>query len=396
MKKRILFVNGHMNVGGVEKSLLDILRHLDYGKCDVDLLLLEDLGDYIQEVPPQVHVVFKDLTNTYGPTINSLKRCVTQRDWLGFRMRLIFLLETMCGPKVLRLARVLLLVQAEYDCAIGYRPGICSNLVAYAVKARRKITWWHHGELNMDADRLAAYEKTCQRFAQVVAVSQGCAHMLSEAMPSIANRITVIPNMVDGASIRAKAELFNPYRAQPGLRLVTVGRIFPEKHVENVVYAAERLLRQGLTDFHWHIVGDGTERGKIEAMIKDKHLEDCVSLEGSQPNPYPFVKHATLYVHTSYIESQGLTILEAMALGIPCVVTRSPGPEEFLRDGENGILVEQNVDSLGDAILEVVGSPERYGALRKSTQCPPGYSCETVMRKIEAALNGLGCVNFAG
>ena len=44
-KKKVLFINGHLNVGGVEKSLTDILRHMDYDQYEVDLLLLEDTGD---------------------------------------------------------------------------------------------------------------------------------------------------------------------------------------------------------------------------------------------------------------------------------------------------------------------------------------------------------------
>ena len=160
LKTKILFVNGHLKVGGVEKSLLDLLRHLDYGLYDVDLLLLEDLGDYIQDVPPEVNIVFKDLTNTYGSVASSLKRCFSMRDWLGIRMRLAFLLGKIFGPKSLRIARVLLFGKTEYDCAVGYRHGVSSDLVAYVVKAKRKLTWWHHGEWNMNADQSAEYEKT--------------------------------------------------------------------------------------------------------------------------------------------------------------------------------------------------------------------------------------------
>ena len=47
MKKKILFINGHLNTGGVEKSLADILRKIDLNKFDVKLLLLENYGDYI-------------------------------------------------------------------------------------------------------------------------------------------------------------------------------------------------------------------------------------------------------------------------------------------------------------------------------------------------------------
>lgn len=51
MKKTLLLINGHINTGGVEKSLIDILKQLDYTHFDVDLLLLEELGDYAAELP---------------------------------------------------------------------------------------------------------------------------------------------------------------------------------------------------------------------------------------------------------------------------------------------------------------------------------------------------------
>ena len=54
-KQKILFINGHLNAGGVERSLVDILKHMDYTKYAVDLLLLEDTGDYAVELPPEVH-----------------------------------------------------------------------------------------------------------------------------------------------------------------------------------------------------------------------------------------------------------------------------------------------------------------------------------------------------
>ena len=66
IKKRLLFVNGHLNVGGVEKSLVDLLKAIDYDKYEVDLVLFEELGDYIDEIPKEVNIKFYDLTNTYG------------------------------------------------------------------------------------------------------------------------------------------------------------------------------------------------------------------------------------------------------------------------------------------------------------------------------------------
>ena len=53
-----------MNPGGAEKSLLDILKHIDYSKYHVELLLLEEFGDYTDEIPKEVEVRLFDLHNT--------------------------------------------------------------------------------------------------------------------------------------------------------------------------------------------------------------------------------------------------------------------------------------------------------------------------------------------
>lgn len=51
--QNVLFINGHLNTGGVERSLVDILRHMDDTKYTVDVLLLEEKGDYLEELPPE-------------------------------------------------------------------------------------------------------------------------------------------------------------------------------------------------------------------------------------------------------------------------------------------------------------------------------------------------------
>ena len=70
--KHLLFINGHLNTGGVERSLADILRHMDYTKYTADVLLLEERGDYLEELPPGVSVLFRDIHDTYGSFISPL------------------------------------------------------------------------------------------------------------------------------------------------------------------------------------------------------------------------------------------------------------------------------------------------------------------------------------
>lgn len=380
--KRILFINGHMNIGGVERSLVDILRHMDYERYEVDLLLLEDIGDYGIELPTAVNVLFRDIHNTYGGVLSSLRRCIVSRDQMCLKLRLLFLLRRFVGAGALKSAANILLGKHHYDCVIGFRPGICSDLAAYSVQADRKITWWHHGEMNVDR---AAYADMCRETDAVVVVSHSCEEMLQSELPALANKLVCIHNMLDVGAIRQKAA-GSPY-ADGMLYIVSVGRLAPEKHLENIIPVANALRGNGIA-FTWHIVGEGPEREKLEVLIAENDLGLQVILDGNRTNPYPYMKHATLFVHPSYVESQGLTVLEAMTLGVPCVVTKSRGPCEFIEDGVNGILTEQSPKSLTEKVLEILKDKALYQRIKENTTCPEQFCPEQVMKQIEALIDG--------
>lgn len=380
--KKILFINGHLNTGGVERSLVDVLRHMDYEKYAVDLLLLEDTGDYASELPPEVNVLFRDLHNTYGSFASSVRRCIAARDWMCLRLRTLFLLRKFLGSRALKSAATLLLGEHHYDCVIGFRPGICADLAGYSVKAKRRITWWHHGEFYVDC---VAYGAMCSRMDAVAVVSRACREMLQDHLPKLADKLICVPNMLDASAILQKVE-HTPY-AKNDLCIVSVGRFAPEKHFENV-FPAAKALRQAGIDFAWHVIGDGPERSKLEALIAENDLKDHVILDGSKTNPYPYMKYADLFVHPSYVESQGLTVLEAMALDVPCVVTKSLGPCEFIEDGVNGLLTEQVPEDLTAKVLEILKNHALYQRIKENTKCPGQFSPDRVMKQIEALIDG--------
>lgn len=380
--KHILFINGHLNTGGVERSLVDILRHMDYTKYAVDLLLLEDIGDYASELPSEVKVLFRDLHNTYGGVASSVRRCIAARDWMCLRLRLLFLLRKIFGPRAFKSAATLLLGEHHYDCVIGFRPGICADLAGYSVKAKRRITWWHHGEFYVDR---VAYGAMCSKMNAVAVVSQSCKAMLQEKLPEIESKLVCIPNMLDAVAIGQKAGN-SPYTGDI-LHIVSVGRLAPEKHFENV-FPAAKALRQAGIDFAWHVIGDGFERSKLEALIAENDLKDHVILDGSKTNPYPYMKYADLFVHPSYMESQGLTVLEAMALGVPCVVTKSRGPCEFIEDGINGLLTEQSPESLTEKVLSILTDKTLFQSIKENTVCPEQFAPDRVMKQIEELIDG--------
>ncbi len=380
--KHILFINGHLNAGGVERSLVDVLKHMDYEKYAVDLLLLEDTGDYASELPPEVKVLFRDIHHTYGSFASSIRRCIVAHDWMCLRLRFLFLLQKFFGACALKRVATILLGKHHYDCVIGFRPGICSDLAAYSVQTDRKITWWHHGEFNVDC---ATYGNMCSKMNAVAVVSQSCKAMLQEKLPELESKLVCIPNMLDAVAIGQKAGN-SPYTGDM-LHIVSVGRLAPEKHFENIIPVA-KTLRDMSTDFVWHIVGEGPERSQLETLIAENDLKDHVILDGSKTNPYPYMKYADLFVHPSYVESQGLTVLEAMALDVPCVVTKSLGPCEFIEDGVNGLLTEQSPESLAEEVLAILNDKKLYQHIKENTKCPEQFSPERVMKQIETMMDG--------
>ena len=382
-KKKLLFINGHLNTGGVEKSLLDVLQNLDYSKYEVDLLLTEKMGDYASQLPPQVNVIYRSIEGTYGPVLKVLVQSLHNRDWFSFKMRLIFLLMRCLGNKHLCLAKKLLTAGKHYDCAIGFRRGLCTQIASYAVNADHRITWWHHGSVNV---QIPDYLEEVENCHHVVAVSQGIYDMLLEAMPTLADKLVTIYNILPADSIEQKALQLQPYSQKDVVQIVSVGGLAPEKHFDNAIYAAKKLKDNGVA-FQWHLVGDGVLRETLHAKAEELGVTDCFLFEGNQVNPYPFIKNADLFVHPSYVESFGIVVTEALALGVPCVVTRSTGVMDFLRSGENALLTEQNPDDLADKVMQVLDDADLRAHLRNHARCPEQFLPEHVMKKIESLLD---------
>lgn len=383
-KKKLLFINGHLNTGGVEKALLDILTHLDYEKYEVDLLLTEKLGDYASQLPRQVNVLLRSIEGTYGSLPKVVLNSARKSDWFSLKMRLVFLMTKVFGQKWVRMAENILTKGKHYDCAIGFRRGLCTQIAAYAVKADRRITWWHHGSVNVEP---AAYLREVENCQQIVAVSTGCQMMLAKAMPALEDRLVTIHNMLDTNSVEGKANAFNPYPNKSILHIVSVGGLVPEKHFDNAIYAARQLMNCGFR-FCWHLVGDGVLRNELRQKAAELDVTDCFIFEGNQVNPYPYIKHADLFVHPSYVESFGIVVTEALALGVPCVITRSSGVMDFLVDGENAVLTEQSPESLVEKVLEILKDRALYQRIKESTKCPEQFCPEQVMKKIDKMLEG--------
>jgi len=107
------------------------------------------------------------------------------------------------------------------------------------------------------------------------------------------------------------------------------------------------------------IVGDGSCRGELQDLVREKGLESCFHFAGFQTVTHDLLKSFNIFVQPSLSEGLGSAIMEAMACSLPVIGTRVGGIPELVRNGENGLLVPPgNAEMLSKAIQKLLDNPE--------------------------------------
>jgi glycosyltransferase involved in cell wall biosynthesis len=170
--------------------------------------------------------------------------------------------------------------------------------------------------------------------------------------------ITVIPNGVDtslfapGPKNRVLQDFLPDKFA--GKVLISVGRLTEAKDQITLLSAIELLKKQG-RDIYLILVGDGEMRTALEKEIAKNNLTDCVCLTGSRSDVYQLLPGTDAFILSSKREGFPMSILEAMAAGLPVITTKVGGIPEVIKDGQNGILVPpKDQNSLASAICRVL------------------------------------------
>lgn len=378
MKKRILFINGHLNLGGIERSLVDILRNFDCSKYDVDLMLFQGEGDYRDEISSGINIYSYDVTTTYGPLLQTLWKAFISLSLFQFLYRL----ATSLGKPLVIMKLFCTPCHKHYDVVISFRPGLSNSIATKCINAHKHISWWHHGEMNLsraEKQILAEEYRLCDK---IVTVSKSCTRMLQQEFPKYVGKFVTIPNMVFTEEILAKSLLYKPVRVN-ALNIVTVGRLTPEKNTSFCIDIASRLKSQNIP-FHWNIIGGGEEYDNLCQKIVRNDVSDFVTLLGPLSNPYPYIANSDIYFHPSLVESQGLTILEAMTLGIPTISVASDGPKEYITNGRNGILIEPSVNEAVIAISQIYSNSSfKEGIVTAGYHTINQFSPKSTITKIE-------------
>jgi len=206
---------------------------------------------------------------------------------------------------------------------------------------------------------------------KVVAVSKGVADDLVRITRLPKDKIQVIYNPVVTSEFFIKAEepLDHPW-FKPGEPpvILGVGRLTEAKDFPTLIRAFTLVRKE--RPARLMILGEGEDRPKLDALVKELGLEKDVALPGFVENPYKYMKRAAVFVLSSKWEGLPTVLIEAMALGTPVVSTACPsGPSEILEGGKWGRLVPVgDVEALAKAIVEALSTSHDKYAFQRHTQ----------------------------
>ena len=137
--------------------------------------------------------------------------------------------------------------------------------------------------------------------------------------------------------------------------LISAGRLSYPKNFMRLLKIAKQ-LEEKTTDWHWDIYGDGEEREQLEEEIKRLGLEERVTLKGAVNDLYTRYQQYMAIVMTSRYEGFPMVLIEGAANGLPMIAFDvRTGPNEIIRDGENGFLIDaEDDDSMVDSIVRLL------------------------------------------
>jgi glycosyltransferase involved in cell wall biosynthesis len=205
------------------------------------------------------------------------------------------------------------------------------------------------------------------RFADMLTVqTNGLAGKARKLYPGV-KAVHVIPNALP-EEIGCRASV-----AKGGRKvLLSLGRLAPEKQIGKLVDAFAAIAPV-FEDWDLHIYGDGPLLPALQAQIRDAGLQTRVFLKGPTGSPWEVMAHADTFAMLSQYEGFPNALLEAMGIGLPCVVFDCPsGPREITRDGKDALLVPLNdFRALQAAMRQLMGDPDLRLALGQQ-------ACESV------------------
>lgn len=343
--KKVLIVIPTVGTGGAERLALDITRLLDKRQFEAAILCYYD-----------------NLPDAYGSLIEDENiKIVYLNKKLGLDFSMFSKVKKaikLINPDIIHahLDTLLYLIPSFNKCQV--KLFTVHNIACYEAKDILQRT-------------IRAF---CFHIKKVnpVAISQCFVQDIASYYRLKERQIACIPNGIDFGNFNTNKRKKTEDKIY---KFITVGAMKPQKN-QKLLIKAFAYVHNKNPNTQLTILGDGILRSEIEKLISVYKLEDAVNLTGIVSNVEDYLTNADAFVLSSDFEGLPLSILEAMACGLPVVSSKCGGTVDIINDGVNGYLVDtNNFEQLSDAMyrMTLLSEKERSHMNEKSSEILPRY-----------------------
>ena len=372
--KTIMISSGDLTMGGLQKILVEYLKLIDKNKYRIVLLIANDYGKknlFLEEIPKNVEIQFVRPYNLVSKIAElSKKRKILNRVLLkGYRHKSKRVFKSIFLEKLSKLGKIDLII--DFD---GGLKSVLDNL-----KAEKKIIWIHSSIRKHKQDnksKISRYGEELKKYDKIIAICKEMKEEIKELYPSLSHKIEYIYNPLDCNNIieqgNENIEKITSYEKEliESDYFLAISRLdVVQKDFETLIEGYSILKNSNVKE-RLYIIGEGNGRVKIEKMIEEKNLGEDVILLGEKKNPYVWMKHSKLFIHSSRYEGLPTVLLEALMMDKFIVSSNCPtGPTEILTNPKVGELFDVgDANQLAEKVLKVLYDKDYQKELLKNIQ----------------------------
>lgn len=341
--KKILIVNNNLDMGGIQRSLINLLREI-HKEYDVTLLLFSRSGSLLDEVPETVKVITPcKIYRILGLTKDELKKYPFLFVLKAFLIKYTALFSRRSAMKLLGLFQKKI---KGYDVVISYSHlpnhkyfgNGCGDFVLDHTVCQNKVCLIHCDYLHsgcMTEQNNAEYRE----FHKIACCSDSVREGFIKGTNLPQSRVYTLRNFYNLDIIGLANN--DPYIYDSHcINMVTVARLSTEKGIDRAIDA---LFHSGRTDIKYYIIGDGQQKSILQDKIANYHMENQVFLLGEKQNPYRYMLNADYLLVPSLHEAAPMVFDEAKIIGLKIISTNTTSAKEMV-DTTAGIVCDDIED----------------------------------------------------
>lgn len=355
-KIKVLFRLRSLEMGGVPRVVLDLLRNLPKDKFDFTLMLNLYQGELIKDIPADIKLIVVEKGKeqmSSNPFIQKI-----QLAWRRLKLEIYDQF-----PSILYRLKV----PERYDIEVSPGYAEFDMVLDSPDKYSRKIGWFH-SDVGYDKDKqrvLSRIEKM-KRFDFMIFGSKQTRQVIDDLYQVTYPKSTVIYNVIKVDEVLKKADLFEYSYKTDFPVFSSMGRLHSRKGYHTLMKVHKQLLDDGFKHII-AVIGGGNEMENLMSQRKELNVEDSFLLLDSQTNPYPYIKASDYFILPTQSESYPLVIGEVMCMQKPVISTNVGGIAEMIEDGVDGVLISYDEQEMYDSMKSFMTDQELVHRITKGT-----------------------------